>query len=138
MNYWQCQLTKSASSQLLLFTLQLLFNSNVLLPPAAKRVKLINFSEPKRRFGRRDNADCKQRGEKWSAEGPIAAWLKKNLPLYLIFLIIQKIFFFRICGFPVTADENEHRIWILHVKIHNNYFFIKPSFWMFLIFLLLR
>ena len=39
----------------------LLINSNVLLPPAAKRVKLINFSGPKQSFGQQDSADCKQR-----------------------------------------------------------------------------
>ena len=43
--------------------------SNVLLYPAVKRVELISFSGPKRSFGRRDSADCKQRGTKRSAEG---------------------------------------------------------------------
>ena len=35
---------------------QLLTNSNVLLPPAAKRVEFIYFSGPKRSFGRREGA----------------------------------------------------------------------------------
>ena len=38
--------------------------AKVLLPPAAKRVEFINFSGPKRSFGRRDSADCKQCGTK--------------------------------------------------------------------------
>ena len=43
--------------------------SNELLSPAAKKDELISFSGPKRSFRRRNSADCKQRGTKWSAEG---------------------------------------------------------------------
>ena len=42
----------------------LLLDSNVLLPPAAIKVEFINFSGPKRSFGLRDRADCKQRETK--------------------------------------------------------------------------
>ena len=38
--------------------------ANVLLPPDAKRVELINFSGPKLSFWRHDSADCKQCGTK--------------------------------------------------------------------------
>ena len=48
---------------------QLLINFIVLLPPAAKRVECIYLSGSKQSFGRRDRADCKQRGTKWNAEG---------------------------------------------------------------------
>ena len=44
------------------FAVQLPINSNVSLPPAAKRVVLINFSGPKRSIERRDGTDCMQRG----------------------------------------------------------------------------
>ena len=48
---------------------QLVINSKVLILPAVKRVEFINFSGPKRSFGRRDSADCKHREMKWSVEG---------------------------------------------------------------------
>ena len=41
---------------------QLLTNSNVLLPSAGKRVELINFSGPKQSFLRRDRTDYMQCG----------------------------------------------------------------------------
>ena len=56
---FRIQFTKKSTS-----VAQLLINSDVLLPPAAKRVELFNFSGPKRSFGSRDCADCKQRGTK--------------------------------------------------------------------------
>ena len=34
-----------------------------------KNVELINLSGPNQSIGRRNSADCKQRGTKWSAEG---------------------------------------------------------------------
>ena len=43
-------------------------NSNVLLPPATKRVELINFYEIKQSFGLRDSADCRQRETKLSTK----------------------------------------------------------------------
>ena len=45
------------------FAVQLLINSNVLLPPAAKMVELIIFSGPKQSFGPAI-ADCRQCGTK--------------------------------------------------------------------------
>ena len=74
----------------LTFALQLLINSKVLLPLAAKRVELIHFSRPK-------SADCKKRGA--------------NKRPYLIFSINRNNLFFgiRYPGFPVTADEIGHR-----------------------------
>ena len=91
------------------------------LPPASKRVELINFSGPNRRFGHCDSADCKQHGTKWSAQGPERvpsqtasrkwscrciwySWLTRNFADYR--------------GFPAMADINWHWISILHVKIH--------------------
>ena len=67
--------------------------SNVSLSSAAKRVELINLSGPKRSFRRRDSADCKQRGTKWSAEGiervpSQAAMHKKTLPPLVDFRVI--------------------------------------------------
>ena len=44
-----------------------------------------NFSGSKQSFGRCENADCKQRGTKWSAEG--SERVKETLPPYLIFSI---------------------------------------------------
>ena len=38
--------------------------SNALLPPAVKRMELIEFSGPKLSFGRSDSAECEQRGAK--------------------------------------------------------------------------
>ena len=85
------------------YAFRLLINSNVLLPRATKWVDFINFSGPKRRFGRRDNADCKQRETKWSAVGadqsPIAACHKGTLPHYLIFSIIRIFLFSELLRF---------------------------------------
>ena len=36
------------------------FNSNVLSPAAKRELGLIEFSVPKRRFGRNDSADCSE------------------------------------------------------------------------------
>ena len=62
------QLSRVSELKLSASVIQLLINSNILLPPAAIRVELIIFSGPKWSFGQRDSADCKQRGTKWSAE----------------------------------------------------------------------
>ena len=104
------------------------------LPPATKRVELINFSGPKRGFGRRDDADCKQRGTKWSADGdesPIAACLNESRPPYLIFLVIRNIC---LSGLSRISDHGRqiwHYIWSLHFKIHyiNVKKIVKLSFW---------
>ena len=56
------------------------------------------FSGPKRSFWRRDSADCRQRGTKWSTECaeqvPSQMASGETLPPYLIFSIIWKNKFF--------------------------------------------
>ena len=67
--------------------------TDVLLPSAAKRVELINFSRPKRCFGLRDNpADISN--------------------------ILDNPEFFRIFEvFRLRQTKKGHRIWILYVEI---------------------
>ena len=68
----------------------------------------VNFSGPKRSFGLRGRSvDCKQRGTKWIAEG---AERVPSCRRIWYFRYSLKIAFPDYKGFPLTADENWHRI----------------------------
>ena len=84
-----------------------MINFNVLLPPAAKRVGLINFPAPKRSFGRRDSAYCMSVGGSEVLK-PLSE-SDRSLPQGNTAAVSD------IRGFLVPANVNGHPIWILHI-----------------------
>ena len=86
------------------------------------------FSGPKRSFGRRDSADCKQRGTKWSAEGaervPSQPASRKPCgriwysPTFLQYQILNnQICMLRIKNKLFISLKNGYDFWIIWTKI---------------------